>query len=134
MSDVDDAQFSAEQLDEEVTGLDDPVTSDEVRPDYPADHYEGVPFADADVSDESFADRSGQEQPEQLPDDRHIFPWEGQLPAHCQRQGTTNHQHDQRGDQKLDSDDLVIQREHVLLDKCLLMMPMRMIICVAMSI
>ncbi len=26
-----DEQFGAEQLDEEVTGLDDPVTSDEVR-------------------------------------------------------------------------------------------------------
>lgn len=30
MSDHDDGQFGAEQLDEEVTGLDDPVTSDEV--------------------------------------------------------------------------------------------------------
>lgn len=68
MSDVNDPQSGAEQLDEDVTGLDDPVTSDEVRAEYPPDHLEGVPFADADVSDESFADRTAQEQPEQFPD------------------------------------------------------------------
>lgn len=68
MSDFQDEQSGAEQLDEEVTGLDDPVTSDEVRPDYPPDHLEGVPFADADVTDESFEDRLDQEQPEQLPE------------------------------------------------------------------
>ena len=68
MSYVNDAQSGAEQLDEDVTGLDDPVTSDEVRMDYPPDHLEGVPFADADVSDESFADRTEQEEPEQFPD------------------------------------------------------------------
>ena len=68
MPDPTDDQSGAEQLDEEVTGMDDPVTSDEVRPDYPPDHLEGVPFADADVTDESFEDRLAQEQPEQLPD------------------------------------------------------------------
>jgi hypothetical protein len=68
MSDDNDAQSSAEQLDEDVTGLDDPVTSDEVRAEYPPDRLEGVPFADADVSDESFADRSKQEQLEQFPE------------------------------------------------------------------
>ncbi len=66
MSDSQDAQWGAEQFDEEVTGLDDPVTSDEVHIDhYPADHFEGVQFADADVTDESFADRFAQEEPEQ---------------------------------------------------------------------
>ena len=67
MSDLNDDQSGAEQLDEEVTGLDEPVTSDEVQLDYPPDHLEGVPFADADVTDESFEERSAQEQPEQLP-------------------------------------------------------------------
>ncbi len=68
MPDRDDGQFGAEQLDEEVTGLDDPVNSDEVRPDYPPDHPEGVPFADADVTDESFEDRSAQEEHEDFPE------------------------------------------------------------------
>ncbi len=68
MSDSDDAQFGAEQLDEDVTGLEDPVTSDEVRPDYPPDHLEGVPFADSDVTDESFEDRLAQEEPEVFPE------------------------------------------------------------------
>ena len=68
MPDPTDDQSGAEQLDEEVTGMDDPVTSDEVRPDYPPDHLEGVPFADADVTDESFEDRLAQTQPEQLPE------------------------------------------------------------------
>lgn len=68
MSDQHDDQSGAEQLDEDVTGLDDPVTSDEVQPDYPPDHLEGVPFADADVTDESFEDRLAQEEPEPLPD------------------------------------------------------------------
>jgi len=65
MFDPVDEQSGAEQFDEEVTGLERPVTSDEVRPDYPPDHLEGVPFADTDVTDESFEDRLAQEQPEQ---------------------------------------------------------------------
>ncbi|MCX6522222.1 MAG: hypothetical protein NTZ21_16310 [Actinobacteria bacterium] len=68
MSDLTDEQSGAEQLDEDVTGLDDPVTSDEVSPEYPPDHLEGVPFADADVTDESMEDRLAQEEPEQLPE------------------------------------------------------------------
>jgi len=67
MSDPVDEQSGAARFDEEVTGLERPVTSDEVRPDYPPDHLEGVPFADADVTDESFEDRLAQEQPEQTP-------------------------------------------------------------------
>lgn len=65
MSDSRDEQFGAEQVDEEVTGLDEPATSDEARPAYPPDHLEGVPFADADVTDESFEERFAQEQPEE---------------------------------------------------------------------
>jgi hypothetical protein len=68
MSDVSDEQSGAEQLDEDVTGLDDPVTSDEVSTEYPPDHLEGVPFADADVTDESMEDRLAQEEPEQFPE------------------------------------------------------------------
>ena len=67
MSDIHDEQSSAEQLDDEVTGLDEPVTSDEVLADYPPDHLEGVPFADADVTDESFEDRLAQEVPDEQP-------------------------------------------------------------------
>jgi hypothetical protein len=43
------------------------VNSDEVLADYPPDHLAGVPFADADVTDESFDERTAQEEPEQLP-------------------------------------------------------------------
>ena len=68
MSETSDDQYGAEQFDEEVTGLEDPVTSDEVRPAYPPDHLEGVPFADADVTDESLEDRLAQEEPEQFPE------------------------------------------------------------------
>jgi hypothetical protein len=64
MSDIDDEQSGAEQLDEDLTGTDDPVTSDEVKVDYPPDRLKGVPFADADVTDESFEERSAQEEPE----------------------------------------------------------------------
>ena len=40
-----DDQSGAEQFDEDVTGLDDPITSDEVATaEYPPDHLEGVPF------------------------------------------------------------------------------------------
>lgn len=68
MPDTTDDQYGAEQQDEDITGLDDPVTSDEAHPDYPPDHFEGIPFADADVTDESIEDRLAQEQPEQFPD------------------------------------------------------------------
>jgi hypothetical protein len=63
-----DEQDVAESVDEDVVGSD-PVTSDEVgafddAPDRPV----GLPFADADVTDESFAERTGRELPE-LADD-----------------------------------------------------------------
>jgi len=64
MSDFVDEQTGAEQFDEEVTASEEPVTSDEVQTDFPPEQLHGVPFADADVTDESFADRSEQEEPE----------------------------------------------------------------------
>jgi hypothetical protein len=59
-----DEQDVAESVDEEMVGTD-AVTSDEVgafddAPDRPV----GLPFADADVTDESFAERTARELPE----------------------------------------------------------------------
>ncbi len=59
-----DEQDVAESVDEEMVGAD-AVTSDEVgafddAPDRPV----GLPFADADVTDESFAERVARETPE----------------------------------------------------------------------
>ena len=59
-----DEQAGAESLDEDITGIDDPVTTEEVEVDFPPDRPMGIPFADADVTDESFAERSLQEEPE----------------------------------------------------------------------
>lgn len=61
----DDEQDQAEAFDEDVLG-DDPVTSDELGGDdeWPPSRPHGVQFADADVTDESFAERSRQEEPE----------------------------------------------------------------------
>ncbi len=64
-----DEQDAAESVDEELLGTD-AVTSDEVgafddAPDRPV----GLPFADADVTDESFAERTDREVPELLEDD-----------------------------------------------------------------
>jgi hypothetical protein len=63
-----DEQDAAESVDEEVVGTD-AVTSDEVgafddAPDRPV----GLPFADADVTDESFAERTARELPEDSDD------------------------------------------------------------------
>lgn len=59
-----DEQDVAESVDEEMVGTD-AVTSDEMgafgdAPDRPV----GLPFADADVTDESMADRAAREVPE----------------------------------------------------------------------
>ena len=60
-----DDQDQAEALDEEMIG-DDPVTSDEVGglDEWPPARPRGLPFADADVTDESVAERLRQEEPE----------------------------------------------------------------------
>jgi len=60
----DDPQDIAEDFDEDVTGQDDPILSEEAVSDYPPEELTGVPFADADVTDESFAERQRQQQPE----------------------------------------------------------------------
>ena len=59
-----DEQDVAESVDEEMVGTD-AVTSDEVgafddAPDRPV----GLPFADADITDESMAERAAREEPE----------------------------------------------------------------------
>jgi hypothetical protein len=60
-----DPQDQAEQIDEDVIGGDDSaVTADQVAEYFPPDELHGVPFADADVTDESFAERTAQELPE----------------------------------------------------------------------
>ena len=61
----DDEQDQAEAFDEDVLG-DDPVTSDEIADsgDWPPARPHGLQFADADVTDESFAERTLQEEPE----------------------------------------------------------------------
>jgi hypothetical protein len=58
-----DPQDVAEDLDDDATGVD-AVTSDQADVDYPPTRPHGVQFADADVTDESFAERSRQEEPE----------------------------------------------------------------------
>ncbi len=60
----DDSQDRAESFDEDMIGGESPVTSDQVEVDFPPEAPHGIQFADADVTDESFADRSAQELPE----------------------------------------------------------------------
>ena len=63
-----DAQDEAEQFDEDATGMEDPILSDEFETDrasFPPDELQGVPFADADVTDESFAERTAAEIPDE---------------------------------------------------------------------
>jgi hypothetical protein len=59
----DEPQDMAEQLDTDMLD-DDPVLSDEVPLEVVPDELRAVPFADADVTDESFAERTAQEEPE----------------------------------------------------------------------
>jgi hypothetical protein len=60
----DDSQDRAESFDEDMIGGDSAVTADQVEVDFPPERTHGVQFADADVTDESFAERLAQEQPE----------------------------------------------------------------------
>lgn len=64
----DDPQDQAESLDDDMIGGDDPVTSDQVEVEFPPDRPHGIQFADADVTDESFEERSEQEVPEVSPE------------------------------------------------------------------
>lgn len=71
-----DPQDMAETFDEDLLGSGGRVLSDEARVDFPTERLHGVPFADADVTDESLEDRLAQEEPDELPedDDRPIDP------------------------------------------------------------
>jgi len=60
----DDSQDRAESFDEDMIGGDSAVTADQVEVDFPPERPHGIQFADADVTDESSADRSAQELPE----------------------------------------------------------------------
>jgi hypothetical protein len=65
----DDPQDAAEQFDEDLLGGDtladgNVVTSDEATVGVPSDVPVGIPFADADVTDESVSDRADREEPE----------------------------------------------------------------------
>ena len=60
----DDSQDRAESFDEDMIGGDSAVTADQVEVDFPPERSHAIQFADADVTDESFAERSAQEQPE----------------------------------------------------------------------
>lgn len=58
-----DDQDQAETFDEDMIGSD-AVTSDQASLQFPPDRTHGIQFADADVTDESFAERTAQEEPE----------------------------------------------------------------------
>ncbi|CAB4881398.1 unannotated protein [freshwater metagenome] len=58
-----DEQDIAEASDDEMIGLE-AGGSDEVLVDFPPERPVGLPFADADVTDESLEDRLAQEEPE----------------------------------------------------------------------
>ena len=58
-----DSQDEAESFDEDMLGSD-AVSSDQEEIEFPPDRLHGVQFADADVTDESFAERTLQEEPE----------------------------------------------------------------------
>ena len=57
----DDPQDKAESFDEDIISGDDIITSDQSETDFPPERPHGIPFADADITDESFAERSAQE-------------------------------------------------------------------------
>jgi hypothetical protein len=59
-----DEQAQAEQLDEDVIVGDDELWDGDEEEEYPPDRLTGVPFADADVTDESLADRLEQMEPD----------------------------------------------------------------------
>lgn len=63
-----DEQDGAEQVDEDVILGDDQLYDEAEEENFPPNHLSGVPFADADVTDESLADRLRQMEPEPEPD------------------------------------------------------------------
>ena len=81
------------------------------RNDHEEDHHRGVHGEEHGVELGRDLSAFGREQ--QLAEDRHARPRPGQLPAHAQRQQAADDKPDQRGEQELDADDLVIVREDV---------------------
>lgn len=63
----DDPDDLAESFDEDLLGTGGRVLSDEATFEYPPERLHGVPFVDADVTDESLEDRLAQEQADDLP-------------------------------------------------------------------
>lgn len=61
---VSDPQDHAESFDEDAIGSTERLLSDEAEVDYPPDRSQGGPFADSDITDESFAERDAQQEPE----------------------------------------------------------------------
>lgn len=59
-----DTQDGAEAFDEALLGRDGTGLSDEAAIDIDADEPIGLPYADADVTDESFAERAARTEPE----------------------------------------------------------------------
>ena len=57
-------QDHAESFDEDAIGSTERLLSDEAEIDYPPERLHSVPFADSDVTDESFAERDEQQEPE----------------------------------------------------------------------
>ena len=64
-----DPQDVAERLDDDAISGDDVAPADQSEVLTPPERTYGIQFADSDVSDESFADRCAQEEPELTPDD-----------------------------------------------------------------
>lgn len=60
----DDPQDTAEQLDDDVISGDDAAPGEQSDVFDPPDRTHGIQFADADVTDESFAQRTAQEEPD----------------------------------------------------------------------
>ncbi len=65
----DDPQDDAESFDEDMIGGDCAATADQVEVDFPPEWPHGIQFAEADVTNESFAGRSEQERREVSPAD-----------------------------------------------------------------
>jgi hypothetical protein len=61
---VSDPQDHAENFDDEAIGSTERLLSDEAEVEYPPERPHGFPFADSDVTDESFAEREEQQEPE----------------------------------------------------------------------
>src|SRR5262249_16127075 len=69
---------------------------------------------------------AGAAGPEPLPEDRHLGVRPAELHTHQERQQAADEEEDNRRDQELDADDLVIFGEDVLAEEAQLVVPVRM--------